>query len=325
MGILSDTLEPALEFCMRQVYWRVPMLQQAIEKRRKKNQTGIVKKLLTETQLREALDKVGFAKRSPITMVHSSTTHWQLRKDDRSEPMNVLQTAARTLEILLEMNEERGGTLVMPTNPFYKTPYSPFVSTKEIKEVYDPKRTPTNIGLINEFFRNTPGVKRSLHPYSTVACIGPRADDILEGNLSGENPYPHGKTSAFYRIYKENGMVMSLGMPLAHYMTIMHVAEDTCPDVFPDSFYRDRSFSIVTENGPEDWVVRQRHPAANRCFCEKAYVRLFLRKKILHKETYQGVHLDWVMAQPFVDTLFEYRKRRNTFPHFLLSLMGPCI
>ena len=319
-----DGAVPAAEWCARQIYWRLPFLQQVSANKRRKKHTKPIDKFLTESQLRDALNLVGFAQRSPITMVHSSTTHWQLKKDENSEPMSPLKTSVRTLEILMEINEEHGGTLVMPATPVFKTPYSPFVSIKGNKEVYDPLRTPTKRGLINEFFRQQPGVKRSLHPLSTVACVGPLADRLLEGNLGGEKPFAHGLTSAYYRIYKENGMIMSLGTSLDHYMTIGHVAEDICPNVFPDSFYRDFPFMLVTENGFEDRTVKQRHPAANRCMSERALVRFLRRKGLLHKVAYDNVPFDWAMAGPLIDALLEFRNQRKTFPYFFLSLMTPC-
>src|SRR5271167_1999202 len=46
------------------------------------------------------------------------------------------------------------------------------------KHAFDVKRTPSEMGLLSEIFRRTPGVLRSLHPTHSVCAIGPLAERL---------------------------------------------------------------------------------------------------------------------------------------------------
>ena len=81
----------------------------------------------------------------------------------------------------------QSGTLVMPTFSYSATQ----------DEVFNPKITPSDVGLLTEHFRKRPHVQRSRHPIFSVAAVGPLAktfadskiDDCFgEGTACGEPP-----------------------------------------------------------------------------------------------------------------------------------------
>lgn len=62
------------------------------------------------------------------------------------------------------------GLLLMPT----------FTYSACNNEVYDVKNTKSTVGVLTEYFRQQPGVKRSLHPIFSFAAWGKNADSFLK-------------------------------------------------------------------------------------------------------------------------------------------------
>jgi aminoglycoside 3-N-acetyltransferase len=325
MSLLSDTLFPPLDWCARQIYWRSKMLRHIrayINKHRKKKP---ITSFLSETELRNILTEIGVGTKSPVTLVHSSVNNWAIKNPDNTEPCNSFETALTTLNLLLELTEKNNATLAMPTHPYYKeTAKDTFVSTIGLKLKYDPQTTPCKVGLINELFRRTPNVKRSLFPLSSVASIGSLTDELLRNNLDGEKPTPHGKNSPYYRIIENNGLIISIGMPLIECLTIIHVPLEIDKNLRPDWIYRKRIFDIVMSDGiSKEWNIWELHPATCRCWGEKMCGRDLRNTGILHENIFTGVRIDWAFANEVCDFITEKRKKNRYYPYPFLSLCKP--
>ncbi|WP_366658409.1 aminoglycoside 3-N-acetyltransferase [Fodinicurvata sp. EGI_FJ10296] len=80
-------------------------------------------------------------------------------------------------------------------------------------------------GIFAEFFRTTPGARRSGNPGASVAAIGSRADW-----LTRDHPldYGYGEGSPFAKLVEAGGKVLMLGAPLDT-MTLLHHAEHLAP------------------------------------------------------------------------------------------------
>lgn len=121
-----------------------------------------------------------------------------------------------------------GGTLAMPTHPK--------LLSRDGKQVYSVRRSPSTVGLITELFRRRPGVVRSRFPYSSVAAAGAQAQALTEGHA--QSYAPHDEHSPFARLAELGGKVLLMGCPLNR-MTILHVAEDVMRSIVPISdFYQ---------------------------------------------------------------------------------------
>tara|TARA_X000000950_G_C13915618_1_gene660861 strand:- start:5539 stop:6327 length:789 start_codon:yes stop_codon:yes gene_type:complete len=128
--------------------------------------------------------------------------------------------AARTIiESVLKVLD--GGTLMMPTysgdlsHPSeWKNPSVPDSWINKIVQAtppYNKRKTPTRkMGVVAEYFRTFPGVKRSNHPQSSFSAIGPLANKIT---------HPHNLDNRFGlegplgRLYSLNGWVILIGAP----------------------------------------------------------------------------------------------------------------
>jgi aminoglycoside 3-N-acetyltransferase len=102
------------------------------------------------------------------------------------------------------------GTLVMPTFNY------DFPKTKE----YDPKRAPSQVGTLTEFFRKQKGVSRSMHPVFSVASRGPKTRRLLKTALDG-----FGEHSFFANLRGEKGKIVFLGAPFQSCTFVHHIEQ----------------------------------------------------------------------------------------------------
>jgi aminoglycoside 3-N-acetyltransferase len=115
------------------------------------------------------------------------------------------------------------GTLLMPAYTM--------TSALGPDNVFDVDATPTYTGIVNEIFRRTPGVLRSVHPRHSICGIGPRAQSLLGGH---ERCCPaDGPDSPFDRLRAlDRAWIITLGLPAA-YVSFLHWVEDIEPQKFP--------------------------------------------------------------------------------------------
>ncbi|MDZ4684902.1 MAG: AAC(3) family N-acetyltransferase [Planctomycetaceae bacterium] len=131
------------------------------------------------------------------------------------------------LQLFRQIGQERGVNLLFPTHPLLKT------GSDGVLE-YDPRRSPSTVGVISEFARRASGFQRSRHPLSSVAVCGPDADWYLRDNLQAEGKsLPHGRHSPYARLAERGGYAVCLGVSFERCLTMIHVAEELLDDRFP--------------------------------------------------------------------------------------------
>lgn len=132
----------------------------------------------TRTSLTADLRRLGLGEGTTV-LVHSSLSAlgWVA-----GGPVAVVQALIDTLG--------SDGTLVVPThtpdnsdpagwrNPPVPEPWWPVI--RDHLPAYDPRITPSNgMGVVAECVRTWPGARRSVHPRSSFAALGPRAGDLV--------------------------------------------------------------------------------------------------------------------------------------------------
>jgi aminoglycoside 3-N-acetyltransferase len=151
------------------------------------------------------------------------------------------------------------GTLAMPAHSgglsepgnWQNPPVPPdwWPSIRAIMPAFDLRTTPTgSIGATAELFRTWPGVLRSDHPTSSMAALGPLAEEILR-----EHPLddPLGGPSPLGRLYELRAKVLLLGA--GHDSnTSLHLAERRA---FGDDQALTQTGSPIVENGERRWVA----------------------------------------------------------------------
>lgn len=88
---------------------------------------------------------------------------------------------------------------------------------------FDYKNTPSCVGYLSEFFRNMPGVVRSMHPTHSVAAIGRLANEFIKDHDKDRTPM--GQGSPYRRLAKYNAKILMLGCSLNTF-SYLHALEE---------------------------------------------------------------------------------------------------
>jgi aminoglycoside N3'-acetyltransferase len=99
---------------------------------------------------------------------------------------------------------------------------------------FDVRRTPSEMGLVAEVFRRTPGVLRSLHPTASVCALGPLAQELTTGHhlaRTGMSP-----DSPFGVMTRRRTAILGLGVEYYRCLTHAHTAGHLLGDEFPIKF-----------------------------------------------------------------------------------------
>jgi aminoglycoside 3-N-acetyltransferase len=128
------------------------------------------------------------------------------------------------------------GTLVVPThtpdnsdpgkwgNPPVPQDWWPVI--REAMPAFDPAITPSRwMGAVAEIVRTWPGARRSDHPATSFAALGPAAEDIVSGHRLDDGL---GNSSPLGRVYERDGDILLLGAG-HNTNTSLHLAEYRVP------------------------------------------------------------------------------------------------
>lgn len=128
------------------------------------------------------------------------------------------------------------GTLVVPTQTATNRDPSTWTdpvldkgswaTIREHLPAFDPAVTPSvNMGAVAEQVRTFPGAKRSGHPQTSFAAIGPRAEALMAGH---QLESPLGDESPLARLEEVDARVLLLGVGMTR-NTSFHLAECRLP------------------------------------------------------------------------------------------------
>lgn len=126
---------------------------------------------------------------------------------------NVVGGAETVMRAILDVIGEEG-TLMFPT-----------FTHREVYESgrFDYKNSPSCVGYLSEYFRNMPGVVRSMHPTHSVAAIGRLANEFIKDHEKDRTPM--GEGSPYRRLAKYNAKILMLGCPLDTF-SYLHALEE---------------------------------------------------------------------------------------------------
>lgn len=294
----------------RQLYWSCPSLRRWRRSREKLAKPG--RQQCRRDELLQYLGDIG-VKNGALAMVHTAIGGLEILDERSRAQANTLAQAQMLLEDLLGL-VGTDGTLVMPTNAMYQT--DELESEIEGVTTYDPRRSPCEVGLVNELFWRRKGVKRSLFPFNMLAACGPLADELLHDNLSERRPSPHGVDSGYCRISQRNGLVVSVGLPLRECITIAHVVEEVRTDWPIKDFFTERRYRVVHDGTAKEWTVRlRRGEYAKFCHCRKKVGRDLVAEGIIHEASVGTVRVDWARAGEVYE--FFWRKTaKRPYPYY---------
>jgi len=130
------------------------------------------------------------------------------------------------------------GTLLMPSMPFTGSALD-YVRSGQMLDV---RRTASQMGLVTELFRRSPGTIRSLHPTHPVLASGPEADRLLRDHpLAGT---PCGRHSPYAKLTEVGAKILLLGTGVA-VLTYYHYLEEELESRLPRSPFTQETFAIA--------------------------------------------------------------------------------
>lgn len=173
---------------------------------------------------------------------------------------------------------------------------------------FDARRHPSQMGLLSEVFRRTPGVLRSLHPTHSVCALGPLAASITAEHHLGGTTF--GARSPFARMAELDAVIIGLGKPYYRALTQIHAAEDLLGDRFPLP-RRFREVEMVLVDGKTE------HPYRFRADLNPINGRLDRLPRVLapgdlNEWRFHGVTIFWTRAGRVTSALVEAALRGKT-------------
>lgn len=97
------------------------------------------------------------------------------------------------------------------------------------------------MGVIAETVRTWPGAVRSMHPQTSFAAVGLKAEELMDGHTLD---HTLGKRSRLKRLEEANATVLLLGVGFDK-CTAFHLAEYR----LPSAVVKENSFAIMREEG----------------------------------------------------------------------------
>ena len=167
-----------------------------------------------------------------LVMVHSALGQFN----------NVEGGARAVLDVILaRLGPE--GTLVTPSFPHWLT-------VIRSNAAFNVQETRSDMGVLTELARLTPGAERSLHPTHPIVAIGAMARQLTERHH--ENAFAFSESSPFFRIAKADGKVLMIGVDL-NSLTSFHIYEDLILPIAWHSIYDDmpRKFQLIDRDRNE--------------------------------------------------------------------------
>jgi aminoglycoside 3-N-acetyltransferase len=168
--------------------------------------------------------------RGDTLFVHSSLDQFSAYLD---KPVDVI--------LALQTTVGPAGTVLMPTLPFRGSA----VDYVRQPRVFDTMRTPSQMGLLTELFRRSPGVFRSVHPTHAVAAWGPEAKSMLAHHYDARTPC--GQATPYGRLLNSNGKILFLGTDIT-VMTFFHTVEEVLEERMPFSPFTTEVFTLESRD-----------------------------------------------------------------------------
>lgn len=99
---------------------------------------------------------------------------------------------------------------------------------------FDVRRTPSEMGLLAELFRRTPGVLRSLHPTASVCALGPLAQELTADHHLARTGFS--PDSPFGVMTRRRTAILGIGVEYFRCLTHAHTAGHALGDAYPIKF-----------------------------------------------------------------------------------------
>lgn len=198
------------------------------------------------------------------------------------------------------------GTLAMPVIRHYdeKPPVEEELKTNldDVVSVYDVNNTKITTGVLPIVLHARKNSVTSRFPLNPLCAIGPLAKPMMADNLNGKSP--HDEYSAWKFCHDHNAIIVGLGIDLAHYLTMIHVAEEAYPDWPIKDWFRKRNFIIKDGNFETEKTVMERKPKWGMLhLADKMYTNDFKKEGILIEKEIDSVVVGFIESKKLITYL----------------------
>ncbi len=216
----------------------------------------------------------------------------------------------------------KNGTLAMPVirkfkgEPKYENILT--TDTNDLVCTYNVQKTVIISGMLPYTLMQHEGSVTSRFPLNPMTAVGSLASDMMQHNLEGEYPSPHGIHSSWKFCLDHGAIVVGLGVDLSHYLTITHVAEEAFPNwpVSREDWYRKRIFDIKDGDYQIQKTVLERKPKWGMLYyMEKRLKRDILKQNILQTREINGITVSIVDSQKYIS--FLNSKNSSGYPYYI--------
>jgi len=163
-----------------------------------------------------------------------------------------------------------------------------------VEYAYDPKKTPSRVGKIGDTLWRRPGAFRSGHPTHSIAGLGRRAEELVQGH---DTTSTFGKDGPYRRYVDWGAKIVFLGVDL-RCNTTLHAVED-----WLDLPYLSTEDAVTTgPNGAHHIVEVYKSPGGDRDFYRKdsKVERLLRGAGLVHSGKVGMADTLWLPSQEMV-------------------------
>lgn len=219
----------------------------------------------------------------------------------------------------------KSGTLAMPVIRKFKgePKYDDILKTNtdDLVCTYNINKTCVTSGFLPYTLMKRKGTVTSRFPFNPMTAYGPLAQAMMEHNLDGDFPSPHGPNSSWKFCLDHHAVIIGLGIDLGHHITMLHVAEEAFEWPIPeDKWYRKRIFKIIDGDFSIEKTVHERKPKWGMLHIAEKTLANDLRKSgILKEQLIDGVNVSILYSTELMDFLRRKRMKHPTYPYFLCN------
>jgi aminoglycoside N3'-acetyltransferase len=238
-------------------------------------------------------------KKFDILMIHSSF--------DGMMPM-YNGNPTKLLSLIISHCKQNNITLAMPTffggsNLQAKEHY------EKGDQIFNVKKTASQIGLLTELFRITQNVKRSIHPTHSICALGPLADQLIKNHHLADTTF--GEGTPFGEMIKYKTLILGVGTKSDHALTQIHSVEDIMKGNYPIQLYSDTlPVTCVDEFGNTlKYNLRIKNP--EYVIDQKSFYQILKSIKIMDW-TYKGIPFFLTQADAVTKAFVDAAKNGQT-------------
>lgn len=190
----------------------------------------------------------------------------------------------------------------------------------EVKCTYDVQKSKITSGVLAFTLMHHEGSVTSRHPLNPLTAVGPLAEAMMEHNLDGEAPSPHGPNSCWKFCADHDAYIVHLGVNFGHHMTMQHVVTECNPNWDMKGWYHQRQFTIKDGDFVTEKIISERRLKWTMYIPEINNRRDMVNAGVAKVTNIKGIPVSVVRAQ---DLIAYYKTRRRGLYPYLFPFGKP--